>query len=63
MAYAGARGETAQQMVDALYFMLPYERLYPVFNALDLKLAKLGDEPDQQGSDEDKAETGFELNI
>jgi serpin B len=39
MTYAGAAGETASQMADALHFTLPAERLHPAFNAyaLDLK--------------------------
>ena len=63
MAYAGARGETAQQMAETLNFSLPQDRLHPAFNALDLRLAKLSDESGQQGSDEDNTEPGFELNI
>jgi len=39
MTYAGARGDTAQQMADALNFTLPQERLHPAFDALDLALA------------------------
>ncbi|HYT88443.1 MAG TPA: serpin family protein [Gemmataceae bacterium] len=31
MTYAGARGETAQQMAKALHFTLPQERLHPAF--------------------------------
>lgn len=42
MTYAGARGETAQQMVDALQFSLPQERLHPAFNAIDLTLMGYG---------------------
>jgi len=38
MTYAGARGETEQQMADALHFSLPQDRLHPAFNALDLAL-------------------------
>jgi len=38
MAYAGARGETEQQMADALHFSLPQDRLHSAFNALDLTL-------------------------
>lgn len=53
MAYAGARGDTAQQMAETLHFTLPQDRLHPAFNALDLRLAKL----------KDNAEPGFELNI
>jgi serpin B len=44
MAYAGARGETEQQMADALHFSLPQDRLHPAFNALDLTLASEGNE-------------------
>lgn len=39
MTYAGARGETAAQMADALRFTLPEARLHAAFNALDLALA------------------------
>ncbi|HEC62869.1 MAG TPA: serpin family protein, partial [Candidatus Acetothermia bacterium] len=39
MAYAGARGETAAEMAQALYFTLPQERLHPAFNALDLTIS------------------------
>jgi serpin B len=38
MTYAGARGETAQQMADTLHFDLPPDQLHPAFNALDLAL-------------------------
>jgi serpin B len=38
MTYAGAKGDTAQQMADTLHFTLPQERLHPAFNALDLAL-------------------------
>src|SRR6266542_4087785 len=31
MTYAGAKGETAQQMAKALHFTLPQERLHPAF--------------------------------
>ncbi|MBD1937477.1 serpin family protein [Microcoleus sp. FACHB-68] len=34
MTYAGARGQTAAQMAQALHFSLPPERLHPVFAAL-----------------------------
>lgn len=40
MTYAGARGETEQEMADALSFFLSQEKLHPAFNALDLKLAE-----------------------
>jgi serpin B len=38
MTYAGARGETEQQMAHTLHFTLPQERLHPAFNALDAAL-------------------------
>jgi serpin B len=43
MTYAGARGETAQQMVDTLQFLLGQERLHPAFNWLDVELASRGE--------------------
>jgi len=45
MTYAGARGETEQQMAETLHFTLSQERLHPAFNALDLELrsAERGD--------------------
>jgi len=39
MTYAGARGDTEQQMSDTLHYSLPQGRLHPAFNALDLELA------------------------
>ncbi|MDY7228386.1 serpin family protein [Hyalangium rubrum] len=39
MVYAGARGNTEQQMRQALHFTLPQERLHPAMNALDLALS------------------------
>ena len=38
MTYAGARGETEQEMAEALSFLLAQEPLHPTFNALDLAL-------------------------
>jgi len=43
MTYAGARGETAQQMIDTLHFILPDDKLHPVFNKLDMELASRGE--------------------
>ena len=43
MTYAGARGETEQQMAEALHYTLPQGRLHPAFNALDLALASRGE--------------------
>jgi len=57
MTYAGARGETEQQMAETLHFILSQETLHPAFNALDLELASRGE--GAQGKDE----KGFRLNI
>ncbi len=57
MTYAGARGETEQQMANTLQFTLPQDRLHPAFNGLDLELASRGE--GAAGKDE----KGFRLNI
>jgi len=57
MTYAGARGETAQQMADTLQFVLSQDRLHPAFNGLDLELGERGE--GARGKDEE----GFRLNI
>jgi serpin B len=57
MTYAGARGETAEQMADTLHFMLGQERLHPAFNWLAAELASRG-----QGA-QGKDGKGFRLNI
>lgn len=57
MTYAGARGETEQQMADTLHYILSQDRLHPAFNALDQELASRG-----QGA-KGKDEKGFRLNI
>jgi len=57
MTYAGARGETGQQMADTLHYTLPQDRLHPAFNHLDLELASRG-----EGA-EGKDDGGFRLNI
>jgi len=57
MTYAGARGETAQQMAATLQFMLEQDKLHPAFNWLDAELAKRGE--GAAGKDEE----GFRLNI
>jgi serpin B len=56
MTYAGARGETEQQMADTLHF-LSQSRLHNAFNGLDLELASRGE--GAQGKDGE----GFRLNI
>lgn len=58
MTYAGARGETAQQMADTLYFILSQEDcLHPAFNSLDIELSQRGE--GAKGKDGE----GFRLNI
>jgi serpin B len=57
MTYAGARGDTAQQMADTLHFILEQETLHPAFNWLDAELASRGE--GAQGKDGQ----GFRLNI
>jgi len=57
MTYAGARGETAEQMAATLEFMLEQDRLHPAFNWLDAELASRG-----EGA-EGKDGEGFRLNI
>jgi serpin B len=57
MTYAGARGETEQQMADTLHFLLSQEMLHPGFNALDLELAERGEEVNEGDGD------AFQFNI
>ncbi len=57
MTYAGARGDTEQQMADALQFYLIQNQLHPAFNFLDQELASRGE--GAQGKDGE----GFRLNI
>ena len=57
MTYAGARGETEQQMADTLHFVLPQDHLHPAFNRLDIELSHRGE--GAQGKDGE----GFRLNI
>ncbi|UCD09996.1 MAG: serpin family protein [Dehalococcoidales bacterium] len=57
MTYAGARGETAQQMADTLHYDLSQDKLHPAFNYLDIELDKRGE--GAQGKDDE----GFRLNI
>jgi serpin B len=57
MAYAGASGETEDQMADALHFGLPQDRLHPAFNSLDIELAKRGEGAEGKDSE------GFRLNV
>ncbi|MDY6911119.1 MAG: serpin family protein [Chloroflexota bacterium] len=57
MTYAGARGETEQQMAETLHFILSQDSLHPSFNALDIQLAARG-----EGAKGKEGE-GFQLNI
>lgn len=57
MTHAGARGDTEQEMADALDFILPQNRLHPTFNSLDQKLASRGE--GAAGKDDE----GFRLHI
>jgi serpin B len=57
MTYAGARGETAQQMTDTLQFLLNQDELHPAFNWLSAELASRGE--GAQGKDGE----GFRLNV
>lgn len=57
MTFAGARGESEQQMADAMNFTLGRDRLHPAFNALDQELASRGEEASTTGGDP------FTLNI
>jgi serpin B len=57
MTYAGARGDTEEQMADTLHFLLPQNRLHPALNSLDLELASRGE--GARGKDGE----GFRLHI
>jgi len=57
MAYAGARGDTEQQMADTLRFTLPNSQLHPAFNWLDIELGSRGE--GAKGKDGE----GFRFNI
>ena len=48
MAYAGARGQTEQEMAQALRFTLPQAQLHPAFNALLLDLDRRAEEADDE---------------
>ncbi len=57
MTYAGARGETEDQMAQTLQFTLPQKLLHSAFNRLDLILAS------RSAPDEWDETEGFKLNI
>jgi serpin B len=51
MAYAGARGETEEQIADVLNY-LPQEAQHPAFNVLEQRLSSLGDKEVAESSPE-----------
>ena len=57
MTYAGAEGETEQQMADVLHFTQLQEELHPAFNMLDQELASREEGPEGQDIE------GFRLNV
>ena len=57
MTYAGAKGDTAQQIGSTLNFTLPQDRLHPAFNSMESDLNSRG--KDTQG----KNGSGFTLNV
>jgi serpin B len=63
MTYAGARGETEEQMADALHFTLPQDGLHPAFNALDQEWAKRGEGAEGRDDADRQQQKGFQLNI
>jgi len=58
MTYGGAHSETATQMADVLHYTLSGDQFHPVFNALDLDLARRPN----QAADVDEKER-FQLSI
>ncbi len=63
MTYAGARGETEQQMADTLHYALPQDQLHPAFNALDQALVSRGEGAEGKGEGDQESPEGFRLNI
>jgi len=57
MTYAGARGDTEEQMADTLNFLLPHDTIHRTFNGLDIALRSRGE--GAKGKDQE----GFRLNI
>ena len=57
MTYAGARGDTEQEMADSLDFLLPQNRLHLTFNSLDQEMAGRGEGAAGKGDE------GFRLHI
>lgn len=67
MTYAGAHGETEQQMADTLHFALPQQRLHAAFSELDRVLKSRGkvttDIYSPEGEIVKEEVDGFRLNI
>ncbi len=63
MTYAGARGETEQEMAEALRFHLPQAKLHPAFNALDQELARRGEGGEEGDESDGEDAEKFRLNI
>ena len=57
MTYAGARGETEQQMADAMRFLLPQQKLHTAFNAMDIQLNQRGEGAEGKDGEE------FRMNV
>lgn len=51
MTYAGARGQTEQDMASGMHYVLPQDELHPAFNDLDLQLESRGQ--GAQGQDDE----------
>jgi serpin B len=49
MTYAGARGQTEQQMAEVMHYTLPQAELHAAFNALDQALASYAENGDDEG--------------
>ncbi len=57
MTYAGARGETEEQMADAMRFLLPQQKLHTAFNAMDMQLNQRGEGAEGKDGEE------FRMNV
>ena len=57
MTYAGARGQTEEQMADVLRFLLAQQKLHPAFNGLDIELNQRGEGAEGKDGEE------FRLNV
>jgi serpin B len=68
MTYAGARGNTAEEMADALNFVLEQEDLHPAFGSLEAEFERRNEDgteasgPGQTEEGEEDAGPAFEFN-